>query len=381
MYFVSQASDHDCGSAVVRIILANSFKKNDYLNLNLPTNPGNFLLIIKECEKNGLILVGKKSEDNAEFIKKKGLMILQLVIEDSSHFVVVRKRGNKYQVADPARGIYYIDQSELISIFNGNFLEIESKQKQEKIEKSPQIIKKTDLIPYFIVQTLSLALLISSLVTLRDTVLFYYTLAFLILGVLLVIVSKFMLVAISTKYDKKTNQTLVDVPKNKFIGLYNKRATNKKSLIGGPILLFNSLIISSLIITLLLINDWYLFICLLVITIYQIGINVYHQYLNVSHLRVDRLLKKAEKEVEERLEILDKVEKITTKHVKTLVLIDYLRSFIIISSIIFVMVLNKSSSINYLIFYFFIITHYISYFNNVLKADSLLVPNPHSSLK
>ncbi len=128
-YFIKQLGDKDCGYTCIKMILSMSYKKSDFLYLNEPDIDRSASLreLMIFARKEGLDLGAYRAVDKNELFTKKANVPLLLPIakENLLHMIVVRKIYKKHiLVQDPASGIYFMSKKKLLSIWNGEYLEI-----------------------------------------------------------------------------------------------------------------------------------------------------------------------------------------------------------------------------------------------------------------
>lgn len=128
-YFIKQLGDKDCGYTCIKMILGMTYKKHDFLYLNEPDIDRSASLkdLMMFAKKEGLDLGAYRAVDRNELFTKKPNVPLLLPISKGSfmHMIVVRKiYKHSLLVQDPASGIYLMSKKKLLSIWNGEYLEV-----------------------------------------------------------------------------------------------------------------------------------------------------------------------------------------------------------------------------------------------------------------
>ncbi len=131
-YFIKQLGEKDCGYTCVKMLLGMSYKKKDFLYLNEPDIDRSASLkdLMIFARKEGLDLGAYRIVNKEElFTAKPNLPILLPIMKGNFlHMVVIRKiHRRSVVVQDPSSGIYVLSKNKLLSIWNGEYLEILNK--------------------------------------------------------------------------------------------------------------------------------------------------------------------------------------------------------------------------------------------------------------
>ena len=131
-YFIKQLGDKDCGYTCVKMLLGMSYKKKDFLYLNEPDIDRSASLkdLMVFARKEGLDLGAYRIVNKEELFtcKQNPPLLLPIAKGNFLHMVVVRKINKRsVLIQDPASGIYFLSKKKLLSIWNGEYLEILNK--------------------------------------------------------------------------------------------------------------------------------------------------------------------------------------------------------------------------------------------------------------
>jgi len=134
-YYIRQIGEKDCGFASLKMLLANIYKKKDFLFY--PQNTKNTQLSLKEiielAKKEGVTLKGYRydksiKEDLFKEDYKNGLLVLK--ISNQLHMVEIRKiRKNSILVNDPKYGSLKFKKKDFIELWTGDVLLVENVDK------------------------------------------------------------------------------------------------------------------------------------------------------------------------------------------------------------------------------------------------------------
>lgn len=108
MYYVKQLQDDDCGFACLKVLLADHFKKKEYLYIPNEKSKGNYSYkeLMNIAKSYGLILQGIKVKEKEEILKNEHFpLIVTLKQNDTAHAVILEKfhKGDAV-IFDPASG-------------------------------------------------------------------------------------------------------------------------------------------------------------------------------------------------------------------------------------------------------------------------------------
>jgi ABC-type bacteriocin/lantibiotic exporter with double-glycine peptidase domain len=114
------------------MLLGMSYKKKDFLYLNEPDIDRSASLkdLMVFARKEGLDLGAYRIVNKEELFtcKQNPPLLLPIAKGNFLHMVVVRKINKRsVLIQDPASGIYFLSKKKLLSIWNGEYLEILNK--------------------------------------------------------------------------------------------------------------------------------------------------------------------------------------------------------------------------------------------------------------
>ena len=127
-YYIQQLGNKDCGITALKILLANIYKRKDFLfypeaNLNESLSLEQLITIAKN---EGVELKGYriKNKEEIKLLKNKKILVI-LIRNGISHIVNVDKIGTKYiKVYDSSLGFIKYKYKDFYKLFSGEFLEV-----------------------------------------------------------------------------------------------------------------------------------------------------------------------------------------------------------------------------------------------------------------
>ena len=202
-YFTYQGSNHDCGFAGLKMLLANLSNNKGYLHLKKEGRKDNysFLDLIKIASEHGLTLKAYKyATSEVNEIKTPFLALI-----DENHLVLVKenKRG-KYLIYDPGKGIYKMKHSEFDQVWTGKTLEVVDYVKQDYHQKANRIMPiKTNLISLAI-SIVSLAAILVGFFFVKEDAYFFIPIICLAIFSISELVDNWYLIKELNFFDKKS---------------------------------------------------------------------------------------------------------------------------------------------------------------------------------
>lgn len=144
-YYIKQIGTKDCAFACLKMMLAIIYRTKKFLFYPQEDKDKCYSLedIIKIANKEGVELTAfrYKCKENI-FSNDVTPLLIPIKTKNILHMVLIKRiKGNKIQVYDPDLGIYWIEEDELMEIWNGECLE------PKKIKKSYYNEPKKRIIP------------------------------------------------------------------------------------------------------------------------------------------------------------------------------------------------------------------------------------------
>ena len=258
MFYIQQIGEQDCGITALKILLANLFKKEDYLFIREDENHGpySFFELIDIAKKWGVTLSGVKYDTVVfdEFPTAPFLALLQLS-EEVTHLIYVDKiKKDKVYYYDSAKGKGVFKRDEFFELFEGSILMVESIDKEEKIESRVVDLPLKTRVFSSVIQILSYVALILGMSFLKgDTYIFIPIICFSLYVIMQILLEKYLIS--SMKIVDSIYLSLVTNAEHD-TSLFIKRLSEyKKSLFISPIKFFGDIIISLFLAIVMVVND------------------------------------------------------------------------------------------------------------------------------
>ena len=253
-YFTYQGSNHDCGFASLKMLLANLSNNKDYLHLKKEGRKDNysFLDLIKIGNEHGLTLKAYKyATSEVNEIKTPFLALI-----DENHLVLVKenKRG-KYLIYDPGKGIYKMKHSEFDQVWTGKTLEVVDYVKQDYHQKANRIMPiKTNLISLGI-SIVSLAAILVGFFFVKEDAYFFIPIICLAVFSISELVDNWYLIKELNFFDKKYIPLFFEYKEDDIKKQYQDYVKFKSDYFAYGRKFYSACIISALIIVVLVINN------------------------------------------------------------------------------------------------------------------------------
>jgi len=390
MLFVSQTNPHGCGFACLKIVLANLNHDPNYLYLNddLDTRLWSLKDIISRASLHNLYLVGFEIEHKDELLKYDKFPIFAVMYNQSHqlHCVIIHSiKKNRVKIVDPDLGIYSLPFNKFKESFTGKGLLIKdfSISKCEPIVTNP--IKKKDHFLNGFIQVLGACCLAMGLFYLDNKTQPYVSLGLLFFFFVFEMLMRHHNFALMKKLDdyyiNDNNFTIKNYP------LYLKRyELYKKDLLANPMSLILALFVCIFIIFVTVLNN----VINLVLIIMPFLLSIVDVFLiKPWSKRRENNVRTIEDSLENVNDKMDFKEKANTIHQlsydygKVELVKKYFYIFLMISSSILAMFMQKSIILPYLVFYVTVqylfmenLTSLLSYSNNrleLVKKKAMLV--------
>lgn len=370
-YFINQIKKKDCAFTSLKILLANIYKRDDFLYIPQSKDDRSYSLkeIIDEANKYGVVLKGYKTKDNDLNLLNKLPCLVNIKQDDMLHMVVVFKiKKNKVLIGDPASEIKYISKKEFLSKWSGEYLETE-----EILGSDYKILKVKSKINTFLYASLAIELVAFISLSLglycsnKDVNLLIPVLFFLVYGVLEILYRRLLIKGMK-KFDEEICIPSYLESRNNLTNCLIDMNNYKKITFSSPINLFGTaftLLFSTIILGL---NNFINIINILVILTFNIAMFLISStYLKSKKhsltLLEDKLLYGKLKN-DDFKDCLDELNKETYVIASLYDLKKFIGIFLSIGLSLIMLAINKSSGLNYILFHTFF---YMFINNNIDK--------------
>jgi len=360
-YFINQIKTKDCGFASLKIFLANTFKKEDYLYIKQDREDKAYSLkeIIDEGKKYGVIFKGYKVENTNEIpFENKKMYLVNIKENNLLHMVVVlRFTKNKIEIADPAFKVRWVKLKDFYTIWTGDFLDAEEVEDTGfKLENKTKRINK-NIVLTSIVEIFAFASLTIGLYNCNKNVSFFLPLAFFILYGILEIFNRILTFKNMKLFDKNVIMPCYLENRGEISEVMINMNNYKKHVFVSPINLVTNILTLLFSIIILSLNSY--------LNIANIAIILFFQL--VSYLFFDEYFKK-KKSYLSNLELSltsknndedsfkETIEKINTESYNLAILINgkkYVGIFLVIVLSLLLFGFNTTNGLNFILFHAF----------------------------
>ena len=376
-YFIKQLGDKDCGYTCIKMILSMSYKKSDFLYLNEPDIDRSASLreLMIFARKEGLDLGAYRAVDKNELFTKKANVPLLLPIAKGNllHMIVVRKIYKKHiLVQDPASGIYFMSKKKLLSIWNGEYLEIIEKNGSNfKLKKKHFVPPWMTCLTIFF-EILSFLSLITALYFIDGKQSFYGSLALFMAYIIFEFVYRKILISSMKKFDKN-----LEIEKLAFNGRdFKRRYTDITKLkvlsVSNPVQLLSIIMMTVFGIVVLGINSPFNLISIGAILLFQFIFRIfekttYEYKRNKIDVIENDLASSVNLSTNKFLERLNLLNKETYSYISYCNLKKYVMVFLIIALSLLYVNLSNVNSLNFMLFHFFFYLYLNDNFEKILN--------------
>lgn len=359
-YFINQIKKKDCAFASLKILLANIYKRSDFLYIPQDKEDKSYSLkeIIEIASKYGVVLKGYKTKDKELDELKDKLTLVNIIKNEALHMVVLFKvKKNKVLIADPDENYIWVNKDIFLNSWTGDFLEVE-----EVLGSEFKLTKKKNKLDVFIISSLVIELVAFLALTFgfyscNKDMSFLIPLGLFLVFVILQIVYRRVLIKGMKKFDEEIMEPAYLVSRNKLTDCLIDMNNYKKITFSSPLTLFSivfTLIFSTIILG---VNSYLNLINIGIVLFFQISMHfIFDSYfkekkknlVNVENKLNDTKLK--EEEFKENLRNLNK----ETYSISTLYDIKkYVSIFLSITLSMILFGLNSTSGLNFILFHTF----------------------------
>ena len=242
------------------MLLANVHKDERYLYLKEDESHGpySYQELLKYAQHYDVTLVGVKYEDKGDLrnVDKFPLILTVQGENQAPHAVLVmKKRGNKLKIQDPAKGVYWEKIDKLVKIWDGTFLAINKVQDRPFISRIIDVRDtKGDIVSY-IIQLFAAVFIALATIFVKPDGSFVWPLVFLALSLVSELVLRMHLLKRMQRCDKYLRKFLPYVDKKDYFPYYVRSQEYKKSALTMGLNFVFYLLVVILIIVVSLINS------------------------------------------------------------------------------------------------------------------------------
>lgn len=360
-YYIQQLSNKDCGITALKILLANIYKRKDFLfypeaNLNESLSLEQLITIAKN---EGVELKGYriKNKEEIKLLKNKKILVI-LIRNGISHIVNVDKIGTKYiKVYDSSLGFIKYKYEDFYKLFSGEFLEVISVKGSNYKHKDKTLMPLKYKLVILGLQLISFLLLAVTFFFVNEEFSFIVPLILVFSFSLLFVIQQQFLVYAMKKVDKTLFYEIFNRSKDKIKEKYLNITKLKKSLFVDPSQLIASILMVLIAIIILGLNSYLNLISIGIVLIAQIVLLfVQNRFFNTNINKISSLENSffASKNKEDSYAIYEKLNSATYKYINIVNLKKCVIYLLIIVLCFFISSLTGNISLNFILFHFFI---------------------------
>ena len=353
---LTQNNPHECGKAVLRMLLAITHRDKRYLTLPLSGNFDNFLSITKKAKEYGVELLGYKLDSIEEVKNVKVPFIMHLSKDDTNHFVLAEFKKGKLSIADPSGEFYVLSLKNIKKYFISNILVVNCVEKVE----NPPLVKFKQRYGALIFHSLFLIFLLIGFAFLGHASLDLISYVSFTLAAILKIIEQQVIMKNLQKFDDLyIAPRLVNI-KDNFKYKFKVLQEAKTVVFSRPLLLFSA-ISSTLLITIILVLNNYYFVIISVLLMIVALIEVKRGIKGSAktfELEV-KLSSLAKENNEKRMRLYKEIINDSTHIAAWRVYRSIIIHFSLGVLIFVLMYFTAVYSLNFLIFYFFGFSYYL----------------------
>lgn len=352
-YFIFQGSDHECGFASLKMLLANLKKDKSYLYINKIIDKEAFSVndICNEAKNYGLILDSYAvDEDYFTSLKKLSLTL----IRDNHVVVITNVNKKKITYLDPEIGKITLKKEQFISIWCKIVIEVEDASKIKNISKNRLSILPLKLrIFEACAAVFSAAILIVTFYLFNKEENAIFSLLFLLLFITTQLIENLIISKEINFFDKTYIERYFSNPKNQsklsyleFLGFKQNYFTNSRGLLSSSLVAFT-------ITFLLCVNDFRnMFALLALILLKVLDLLCFSKSNDDRKYLIGKYEEKCFKSKKQYVEYALKAnklasQKVTENSIKQIVYITIAFAFAMV-----MMILTGNNGCNYVIFHF-----------------------------
>ena len=260
MYYIPQTNNSNCGFACLKMLLAILHNDENYLYLSEDEKHGRYsyqdLLLI--AQRYDVTLMGATIDDKDDLRHFNKFPVI-LTIEEANRgphaLLLSQRKGNRVKVHDPAKGVYWLKISKLITSWDGTFLGV------NHFERKPYpypVIDTKDtkgMVLSAVFQTLAAVFIAAMTFFIKPNGNYLMAIIFATLSLLSEILLRFVLLKRMQRCDKYFRRFLKYVRSQNYYEYYKRSQEYKKCSLSMSVNLIFSMLIVIMIIAISLINS------------------------------------------------------------------------------------------------------------------------------
>ena len=260
MYYIPQVSKSGCGFACLKMLLASAHKDERYLYLKEDERHGSYSFqeLVAIAQRYDVTLVGVKYEDKGDLrhLTRFPLILSVKTENDSLHAVlVVKRKGRKIKILDPAKGIYYEKIDHFIKRWDGMALAINQVQERAFTNRVIDVSDPKGEVLSYILQAFAAAFIALATFFVKPDGSFVWPLVFCAASVICEILLRMYLLRRMQKCDRYLRRFIPYVNRKDYFEYYRRSQYYKSSALTMGLNFIFYLLVVILIVTISLINS------------------------------------------------------------------------------------------------------------------------------
>ena len=360
-YYIQQLGHKDCGITSLKILLANIYKRKDFLfypeaDINESLSLDQLITIAKN---EGVELKGYRIKNKEEIKLLKNKKILVILIQNGvSHIVNVDKIRKKYiKVYDSSIGFIKYKYEDFFKLFTGEFLEVVSIKGSNYKHKEKDLMPKKYRLIILGLQILSFLLLAVTFLFVNEEFSFIFPLIFVFAFTLLFVIQQQFLVFTMKKIDKTLYDEIFNRSKDKIKEKYLNITKLKKSLFVDPSQLVASILVVLIAVIILGLNSYLNLFAIGIVLLVQVCLLlIQNKFFNTNVNKISNLENNffMSKNKEDSYKIYERINDATYKYLNITNLKKCVIYLLIIVLCFFLSSFSGNISLNFILFHFFI---------------------------
>ena len=358
-YILHQATPNSCGSASLKMLLANLFKKEKYLYINYRANNASLEDLIREAKKYEVEMSAYDTSEDKEKIKEIKTPIIAVInTGNTNHYVYIKKPNRAIlTIYDPVHGKYYVRRSVFLKYFTGYFIKVESYNIDADFEIAKIKRPVKSIIFNIILQLFTVVAFLGAFYTMDENYTIGTSLSFLGISALLLYIERLQLNYAMKRYDYDV--IMINLGSNTTITpqILKTSMEYKKIMFGNPLLFINNILMLAVIATFIAINEWiHLLALAIAVSIILILKEVSIFYKGKATLKLtenEQALYKHAYLEDEGLDYAQAVAETSYRYGNFVISLNVIKEVVTIGLVMLVMGVSEIAAANYFIFYYF----------------------------
>lgn len=376
--YIHQLNEADCAFASFKMLLATVSNNKNYLFLPQKLTKKTYSLwdIIKIAQKYDVKLIGCRLLDKKAFKSEIKVPFLAdfKISENKTHLVLVKKIGLfTVTIYDPVLGIYKLSFKSFISKWNGIYLKITEHKELNYQSYDNDIFPNKIRIFGIFVQIFSAISIFLGFYFLDNESMFFMPLTFFALYFILEIISN----TITKKQIKEIDSHIIqnnELSRSFIKKNYSLLMKYKTLFVTNPMVLINNVLICCGVVILLILNEINSLYCILILGIFLILDNLlYRKIIDKCKNRINVYERRIQSNIstDKQFDLdFNELSNASIRLYNLSMIRKYIVSFLIFLTCFTMMALTKNIKLNYLAFYFFLLTLFYEKMNDVLSYQT-----------